>query len=400
MTIAPTYKNLKFEENTDPEVIRYTHLKNGVIWKGLQTREEYADREHLLGNSGIGLKGQSTEMKEQFPGFHRWLGLKYFICKDENLPKEGKTSQIVSSCETLGRLGYCIHPDSNGKVELTLVVCIGAVFTMPEHRGKGCARIMIESLNKYFDSARDDPNAPALLRHMVINLYSEIGEYYAKTGYRSMHVPLHIITQLDDFFERYCNNEIQEEGRYLGLDDYEDLVELQKKQFQSHLQELHRENPKAFIFTVAPDIDIYKWFAIRDLFIMEKSNRINNGLKFGFALRDNSHVIWHHHWNEDTLIVIKVFIDTAKSKENRQEALRELLAHAIAEAKSAQLKKLVFWDEEITIKQFPTLFRLITELEHGSKVYAKNSSLSAVRPPLGYTADDVIWDNNAKFCWF
>lgn len=400
MTIAPSDKNLKFEENTDPEVIRYTHLKNGVIWKGPLTKEEYADREYVLGHSGICLKGDSAEIKEQFPAFHKLLGIKYFVFKDEDLPKKGKTSQIVSSCETLGRLGYCIHPDSNGKVELTLVICIGGVFTMPEHRGKGYARIMIESLNKYLDSARDDPEAPPLLRHMVINLYSEIGEYYAKTGYSSMHVPLHIITQLDEFFERYCDNEVLEEGRYLGFDDYEDLVELQQNQFQSHLQELHRENPKAFIFTVAPDIDIYKWFAIRDLFIMEKSKRIKNDLKFGFALRDNSHIIWHHHWNEDTLIVIKVFINNDTSMRGRQQTLKELLAYAIAETKSAQLKKLVFWDEEIPIKQFPTLFELLTELEHESKVYAENSSLSAVRPPLGYTSDDIIWDNNAKFCWF
>lgn len=54
----------------------------------------------------------------------------------------------------------------------------------------------------------------------------------------------------------------------------------------------------------------------------------------------------------------------------------------------------------IPIKKYPQLFQLLTELENESKVFSENGSISAVRPPKGYTAEQVIWDNNTKFCWF
>lgn len=89
-----------------------------------------------------------------------------------------------------------------------------------------------------------------------------------------------------------------------------------------------------------------------------------------------------------------------EGKPDAQLTLCKLITMAVKETKKTGLKSLVFWDQEIEIKQFPELQKELLEKEHESNVYAKNSSLSAFRPPKGFGVDNVIWDNNTKFCWF
>ncbi|AJR97425.1 ASN_HP2_G0020310.mRNA.1.CDS.1 [Saccharomyces cerevisiae] len=400
MTASSNDDDLIFECYSDPELKRWTHLANAKAWKGILTVQQYADREQLLGSSEISQKNKSNEMMTKYPKSYQWLGQKYFVLKDRSLPDNGKFSQVVSSCETLNRIGYCIHPGSNGKIEPALIVCIGGVFTFENHRGKGYAKKMIIKLNEFYDKIRDDANTVLELKNLVINLYSEVGEYYSALGYESMHVPLHRISKLDELTERYCGEDDDHDGKCLGFDDYRGLVGLHETQFKESLLSLHKENPEKFVFTVAPDFDIFTWFQYRDLFIMNKSGRkAQQNLFFGYALSDNSHIIWHHNWNGDSLIIVKIHIpeETFQRKELK---LKKLLRKAIEETKLHGLQELEFWDEEIPIKKYPQLFQLLTELENESKVFSENGSISAVRPPKGYTAEQVIWDNNTKFCWF
>ncbi|QLL32072.1 hypothetical protein HG536_0C02410 [Torulaspora globosa] len=398
MTVSSNDK-LSFEEVSDPEIIRYTHSKNAATWRGLQTVDQYCERERLLGSSDIAKKGESAEMRKKFPG-HELLGLKYFVLKNTELEATSATSQIVASCEALCRLGYAIHPGSRGKVVPILTACIGGVFTSPEHRGNGYAREMIHSLNRHFDRLSEAPDAPDFVKNTVITLYSEVGEYYAENGYQSLHVPVHVITETDVLLDRYCDTLPKEKGRFLRFDDYPDLVDLQKKQFESRLLKLHEESPEKFIFTVAADIDIYKWFQVRDLFLMDMTKRHQDDLKFGVALEDNSHIIWHHNWNDNSLVIVKIFMDDHQSSTHCEHTLRRLISHAINEIKTCGLQSLVFWDEEIPIKNFPNLYAVLSEMEQACKLYVENGSLSAVRPPKGFTMEKITWDNNTKFCWF
>ncbi|CCD25884.2 uncharacterized protein NDAI_0G01080 [Naumovozyma dairenensis CBS 421] len=399
--------SLIFEEYNDPELIGYSHSQNGEAWKGILSLEDYAAREWTLGQSSIAQKQKSPEIQEKFPDCYQNLGIKYFMLKDLNLEATSKTSQIVSSCETLNRIGYCIRPGTNNTIEPSLVVCIGGVFTPEMHRRNGYARVMIEKLNQHYDKIRDSPNAPPLLKNLVINLYSEVDEYYEKVGYYSLHVPLHHVTALDEFNEKFCNGYAMEQndsGRLLGYDNYEDLVKLQDIEFKKNLLASAKAHPDSFVFTVAPDIDIYKWFEDRDIFIQRKITP-NGSVKippFGYALKDNSHIIWHHNWNNNLLVIIKLYIseDAKKEKKKEEKVLRELMFYAIEETKAHNLTKLQFWDEELPLKEFPTLQNTLSKLEHESKLYATNGSVSAVRPPIGFNKDTIVWENNTKFCWF
>lgn len=391
--------NLEFSNYEDDEIMKFTHMNNSAAWKGLLSSEDYAERERRLGSTDIATKDQTPEVQEQYSEGYKWLGLKYFTLKNKSLPDTSKTSQIVSSCETLNRLGYCIHPGSNGKIEPALIICIGGVFTEQKFRGEGYAAKMISALNKFYDDLRAEyGNKSPLIKNMVINLYIEVDNYYERFGYHSVHVPLHHITKYDQFLKRYCNNDIIEEGRYLQFNGYEDLVALHDAQFEKSLRQLAKENPNKFIFTVKPDLDIFKWFQERDVFIMKKTGNGGDELPFGFALPDQSHVIWHHNWNDSVLVMTKIYI--SENGKPKEETLKQLIGHAILEAQKTKLSKVQFWDEEIPIEDYPQLNSLINELEDKSLIYKTNGSVSAVRPPAGYTSDNVIWDNNTKFCWF
>ncbi|EJS43623.1 YGR111W [Saccharomyces arboricola H-6] len=400
MTASSNKDSLVFECYNDPELKRWTHLANANAWKGLLTVEEYAEREQLLGSSEISHKNKSSGAIAKYPKSYHWLGQKYFNLKDTSLPDNGQFSQVVCSCETLNRIGYCIHPHSNGKIEPALIVCIGGVFTFENNRGKGYAKNMITRLNEFYDNIRNKAGGVLELKNLVINLYSEVGEYYSALGYKSMHVPLHRLTKLDEFAEDYCQEGSDENGKYFGFDGYKHLVKLHDVQFKKSLLNLQKKYPEKFIFTVAPDFDIFKWFHYRDIFIGKKSGReIGENLSFGFALSDNSHIIWHHNWTGDSLVIIKIYIQE-ESIQGKELKLKQLLRKAIEETKVHGLHELEFWNEEIPIEQYPQLFQVLTKLESKSKIFTENGSISAVRPPKGYTAEQVIWDNNTKFCWF
>lgn len=416
--------NLIFLNYEDDEIKDFTHMKNASIWKGLLSAEEYIERERVLGSTSIANKDQNTEIQKLYPGCSKWLGVKYFIVKNQDLPDTGKYSQIVSSCETLNRIGYCIRPGSNNKeLEPALIICIGGVFTEAKYRGKGYAAYMINSLNNYYDNIRAKYGTNCqMIQNMVITLYSEVDDYYEKFGYHSMHIPLHNITNFDPILQQYCKSksatyshssdckEIKtvKDGEFLGFDGYEDLIMLQDTQFKQKLCELAEREPNKFIFTVKPDLDIFIWFHVRDLFIRRKlcqtdennnNNNSNTEIPFGFVLTDNSHVIWHHHWSEDTLILLKVYI-ADNNTTSKEDILRKLIKQCILEAQRRNLSKVQFWNEEIPLKSYPELNQILTTLEDESQLYEANGSISAVRPPIGLTPEDIIWDNNTKFCWF
>ena len=203
MTV-PENDALKLEMYTDEDIVDYTHRVNAEAWRGLLSPEEYIERERVLASTPLSKKHRDLTVREKFPAGYDWVGLKYFVLKDTRLPNTSKTSQIVSSCETLNSLGYCIYPegdpreDKEGKeqgsrIQYCLNVCIGGVFTAKRYRGRGYAGAMIDLLNKFYENIRDTAESSSLLKNLVMTLYSEVRDYYERVGYISLHVPLHYI---------------------------------------------------------------------------------------------------------------------------------------------------------------------------------------------------------------
>lgn len=396
MTDASEY--LKFEIYDDPEIRRFTHLNNGEAWEGLLTREQYADREQYLSESGIAQANKNSEFQAKFPDGHEWFGIKFFVLKDTRLPNTSKTSQIVSSCETLNRLAYCTSPSSNGKIEFCLNPCIGGVFTEKKYRGKGYARVMIESLNNFYETLRQQPSQPSFINNLVMTLYSEVGNYYSQFGYRTLHVPLHNITHVKELYAEYCDNKDTGKGKFLGFDDYDHLIQLQDEEFKKDLMKSKDSNKDSFIFMIKPDLEIFKWFQYRDIFIQEKTNNGKTQPPYGFELENHSHIIWHHNWNDNKLVITKIYL--SEEDQGSETALKQLFSKAINEAKTTNLDILQFWDFEIPLTQYPELQAVLKKVCDDEELYAQNGSISAVRPPPGYNGETIVWEKNTKYCWF
>ncbi|SCV04342.1 LAME_0H17678g1_1 [Lachancea meyersii CBS 8951] len=399
-------RNLLFEPVTDPELIKYTHLQNGRTWRPeFLSMEDYTKREHLLGTCEISSTNKCQEMQKRFPEGSELLGIKYFVLKDLNLPQTSKTSQIVSSCETLNRVGWAVTPGSKGAIKPVLSACIGGVFTIPEFRAKRFGAELITRLNEYYDGISKAPGAPEFVQNIVIFLYSEVGEYYSKFGYVSRPIPVHTVEKLDAVLELYCggnsdSDSASAEGRNIGFDCDEHFIELEKQSFVKDVQNAHSSRENAFVFTLEPSKDIFKWFHHRSLYHKKFLDPASPS-RFGYALADGSHIVWHlNYWpHQRSLYILKLYLegDTVAKKE---ASLKKLLAQAIQEAQEHEVKYLQFWDTELGQQDWSKPFmKFLQKVEEPSNLYQENSSRSAIRV-ANVKAEDIEWRNNAKFCWF
>ncbi|CEP60597.1 uncharacterized protein LALA0_S01e14598g [Lachancea lanzarotensis] len=396
-------RNLVFEPVVDPEVIRFTHLQNGKTWKPeFMTMKDYVEREHILGTCDISSADGSLEMQNRFPEASQYLGIKYFVLKDLGLPHTSKTSQIVSSCETLNRVGWAVTPKSQGAMRPVLSACIGGVFTIPEYRGRKYAAEMMIRLNEYYDGISSAPDAPDLLQNIVIFLFSEVGEYYSKFGYVSRPAPLHTVEKLDEVLEAYCGGDSldNKDGSHLGYDCGDDLIELERQAFIGDVQKAHSDHPESFVFTLEPSKDIYKLFHERSLF-QKKFLDPDSQVQFGYSLENGSHIIWHlNYWPHQRSLYILNLHNSGETAAEKELNLKKLIARAVQEAQKHGVEFLQFWDTELGQQDWSNSFMtFLQKVEKPSNLYQENPSLSAIRV-ANVKAENILWVNNTKLCWF
>ncbi|KAH3901016.1 uncharacterized protein SCDLUD_002482 [Saccharomycodes ludwigii] len=406
--------------NGNSELIQYTHKRNSEAWKSKYlTVADYVKREATLGESEIALQHSlvSTSTNIINPNYKKYLGLNYFVLEkiaaDTTLTNE--TENIVCRCETMNRIGYMKISNKGSYIIIpVLEVVIGAVFTPVEFRGMKYAQELMFQLNNYYDTiSREKDEGDLFLKYKTMILYSEVGEYYSKFGYSFDHVPVHHLKKLDLFLEKYCldNNDEQKNVHYLGFDGYEDLVNLEQTQIMEKLSNLELDKNTS-AFTAFPDMKIYKWFELRDIYISQfflhyqaaavdgGSNSVDDlkvsELKFGVEIIGNkSHIIWHHAWVDNSLQILKVYT----SEDNKERDLVTLFKYAIKEAKKYDLSDIYFWDQEIPETEYPNFHKVLKETENKVNLFCENSSLSGIRPSP-FVSNEVKWENNTKFGWF
>ncbi|CDR42735.1 CYFA0S10e01706g1_1 [Cyberlindnera fabianii] len=364
------HNSLVLELNTDPEIIRFTHFQNSAAWKSKLTVEQYAEREWHIGcESKIGKRDTANN-----------LGLFHFTLRDLSLPSDTKTSNIVASCETLNRLGWRIAPDS--ELKEIVAPCIGGVYTIPEHRGKGYAGQMITLLNEYWNERLDKDG--------FMFLYSEVGSYYEKFGYEDLEVPVHEITIPHDYTPSVENSAFH----YLKYEEYQKLVDHRYASVKESLIAKAKKENKV-LYSLIPSMDIYSWFHDRDLFISQKLHPELKVDHFGVAAGDDTydHISWLHDWNDHHLTILSV---SASS----HERFKELFNYAIKEAQTYDMHSIVMWDTSLGNEQAYTDALKYIESFEGTKTFQKNGSISSIRALDGTTPDKFSWENNEKWCWF
>lgn len=396
---------------TDLPSVNYTRLQNLAAWKNLLTAEEYVDREYVLGKAKI----TSSEVNR----------LTVFGLSNRENP-----DVIVSSIELLVREAWRFHRTSNGSVEKTNIRsgCIGGVFTYPEYRGCGFATIMVDKLMEI--AAAPEYLGP----HGFMFLYSEVGEYYTRNGFKSFAVPLlnvplvehdqkylpepnvHLIRyhEFDGLFRvlnEHCEQELRQKVGSDGIDrisvnptaEYIDWFHLRVKYFSTKLF-----GDTGLVYD--PYKDTYEE-------LVEKFTQIE---PFYFGLRVDcpetgelkGFIVWQYEYNGDSkgnfknyVTVIKTFVNTPKF--DKDAVQMELVLHMkkYLEAfhpapQMSNFTKIVIWESEISDDVLACLVK-----KHGAVHGLENGSRSAIRSMNAeedqkLRSGSVVWENNNKLPWF
>lgn len=397
---------------TDVPTVNYTREQNSEAWRNLLSAHDYVCREHVLGK----LKIASSETNRLYV-----FGL---AAKD-------KPDVLVSSVELLIRESWHFHKTSSGAVERKSVLsgCVGGVFTYPEYRGKGLATIMIDKL---LEVAKQ----PEFLGpEGFIFLYSEVGEYYARNGFKSFAVPL-LKFPLSSSDSEYVPTENVELVRY---HDFDKLF----RQYNEHFDGEMRAKVAADgidRITVDPTSQYIDWFHLRVKYFSTKLFG-DTGLKFDvyndsyeelvekfatiepyyFGLKITcpksgdlqGFIVWQYEYDFDHekkqfknyATVIKIFVNTPKfDKDATQLALianmKKYLEAKHLAPQMSNFEKIVIWESEISEAVAGSLISKYSG-EHG----LENSSRSAIRcidpeHDQRLKSGDIIWENNNKLPWF
>lgn len=400
------------ERLDDVSSVDQTRVENAAAWRSSLSVQQYVEREAILNMAKIA----SSETNRILV-----FGLKAVTDPDT----------VLSSIELLVRKAWRFHKNADGSISRKSVLCgcIGAVFTNPGNRGQGLASIMVTKLMEIAKS-------PAVLgEDGFVFLYSEVGEYYARNGFKSFHVPLvniplsqnglpykkpanveliryHDFTASFEDYNAHIERDLREKVVVDGLDrltidptsDYVDWFHLRLKYVASRL---YAESHVELDVTKDSYEDlVVKFDAIEPHYYGLKLLCGETGATLGF-------VVWHYEYDFDTkaqrrknyLTIVNIHVDTTRAKYNEVafQLISEVKAYFEADHGVPQLskfEKIVIWESEIT----PELVQKL-RVQFGSTDGLKNSSLSAVccidkEDDAKLKDGSIIWENNTKLPWF
>ncbi|KAG7661699.1 uncharacterized protein J8A68_004757 [[Candida] subhashii] len=388
---------------TEREVIEFTRRQNAEAWKGRLSAEDYVLREHVLGKSKI----TSSDVNR----------LMVFMLKKVN------DTIPLCSIEFLIRKSWKFVYENDKVVQKEVLSgCIGGVFTYPENRGKGYAKIMVDKL---VEIAKSDLLGPEGFTF----LYSEIGEYYSKNGFLSLGVDLMNIP-----LENSKVDKDVKDCKY-ELIDYHQFEPLMNEYAEKFKEDIIAKVEQDHITRVGvvPTSDIVDWFHLRSKYISYKLFQEDNAAsqsidfynesydsityklehcqpkKFGLKLfNDNGDlagfIVWTIDWSsltENYATILKIVSFDENKAETTTKLLKLFKNFIISNPIVGQTTtKIVLWESEVCepVKSF-----LIEKW--GSKHGLYNGSRSAIL--INNKLEDsqlrqgqVIWEGNDKLPWF
>ncbi|CAH2351466.1 uncharacterized protein CLIB1423_03S06942 [[Candida] railenensis] len=405
-------------ELNDRDLISFTRAQNSQSWRGQLTSEQYIERECVLGKSKIA----SSKVNR----------LLVFMLRDKADP----TSRLCS-IELLIRRSwsYKYNPDSK-RVERKDILsgCIGGVYTYPENRGKGLARIMVDKL---VEKAKTE----YLGEDGFTFLYSEVGEYYSRNGFKSFEVPLLKFPLGTEIINDKFIGEDEYQFSELKFHQFEELLQFHNTQFDKEIVDKVTKDGKPRV-TINPNQDFIDWFHLRSKFISSKlfyagKSDINENLSdltideilakfhkiepdvFGFKISNQEGklvggIIWTYDWSlnketnqyENYATVLKIIVDNKLSNQDDIKKQLILKMKSYIESKTtpaavSDFKQVIIWQSEVN----DTLLNWLTGNEVKGVPDHPNSSMSAVliNDPSEnekLVSGELIWEGNDKLPWF
>lgn len=389
----------------------FTREKNADAWRADLSTDDYIMREHVLGLSQMANSDQHELM--------------VFIMSSEEEP-----DVPLCSCELLVRKAFRYVSRENNEVERKSVLCgcVGAVFTYKEFRGRGLALVMTDLL---VQTAR----TPELLgEDGFLFLYSEVGEYYSRNGFKSFPVKLakYPLSSRPAPYQKPSNVELIE------FHQFGEVFDAYHKQFDSQMRENVASDGIERV-SVAASEEYVDWFHLRSKFLALKffdenlgswnfANETLDSLATKFAdthpkvygLRINSpetdalqgFIVWTYDYEYSPeekiyrvhVTVIKNFVasgnDYGKTTQDLFTYMNEYLEAHHEEEEMANLQEVKVWESDI-----PPSFVEYMKKNLSAKTGIENPSRSALM--MNNKVDDrkvkegkIIWEENTKLPWF
>ncbi|KAI9921544.1 hypothetical protein PsorP6_002537 [Peronosclerospora sorghi] len=239
--------------------------------------------------------------------------------------------QPVLYCHCESHRFDCVVRRSSGDIEQGYSHHIGSVFTLPEYRNRGLAKIFMQEV------ARQLKKLP---RALVSILYSDIGpNFYDKLGWK-LHPSKMAILNVVSSRSISIENKSGEEIVPLNLDtNLEKLLQHDNERLISELASEKYECQEAFV--VLPTRDSIEWqFCIGEYFAQIRGYK-DTPTRCGVKINKNAFILWCHNLKESTLYVVRSRFPEAC--EQSTTITCQLLNEALSEANKFNLEKIAIW---------------------------------------------------------
>jgi len=311
-----------------------------------------------------------------------------------------------------------------------LSACIGGVFTYSEHRGKGLAKIMIDKVVELSKSQYVGPDGFTFL-------YSEVGEYYTRNGFRSFGVPLlnFPLSQTGQDYDAIVKQD-EDDVQLIKYHDFQELMEVYNKQFETEMINKTKKDHKTRV-SIDPSLDFIDWFHLRAKFISHKlfhhHLNIDSSLpydeliekfqaidptNFGIQIKTKlgqliGFISWTYDWNliktnkyENYVTVLKIVtmpqFDNSKYSIKLFRLMKSYLEqmNATNDEVLGNFVKIIIWESEISSEVKEHLikgFKGTDGIENGSRsaILINNDKEDKL-----LATGELIWENNTKLPWF
>lgn len=400
MTLPDNYNLVHI---TDRDLLDFTRSQNGASWRGVLSLQQYITREVVL--------AKSKAVKK----------LMVFVLEDST------NNNKLASIELLVR-DATKFVFNGTKVEKQPVECgaIGGVFTYPQYRGQGLARIMVDKL-------MEQAKTSIMGSSGFTFLYSEVGEYYNRNGFISFSVPLCHIPVSSTLTTSISSSDTI---TLLGYHEFKPYFELYRQRYEERIINDVEKDHKT---RISPNItlDYVDWFHLRAKYIayhlfhqkpaidfeaasyeelVEKFHSITPkvfGLKITEASTLVGFIVWTYDWStaadgnpSNTVTVIKVHVEPGYDVDiytlRLLTHLKILLEKQNQENDTATsgFVKIVVWDSDTSEE-----VRAKLQAKYQAKTGIDNPSRSAMllHEPSDHQKlcdGELIWENNNKVTWF
>lgn len=396
--ITTTPDQFKLVHLTDQEIIDFTRYQNSLAWKGALSEKDYVLREYVLSKSKIASSGNN----------------KIYVF----MLKSTFDDEPLCSIELLVRDSLKFeYNEGEVKESNILSGCVGGVFTYPQQRGKGYARIMVDKLVELAKREIVGPEG-------FIFLYSEVGEYYAKNGFKSFPIDLINILLKGKVTEV---EPPQVDYELIEYHQFHELMDVYRAHFEQDMINQVKQDHKTRV-SIKPTSDLIDWFHLRAKFITYKLfheprghiidfhkeyETIKNsftqepkifGLKIKLGGKVAGFIIWTIDWSENgqenyaTILKIVSF-------DKQDQTVIDLINLAIFQFIHSPIlgkptTNVKIWESEIskTVKQYLVdLWNAETGIDNSSR------SAILINDPVEdeqLKKGDLIWEENTKLPWF